>query len=127
MSIPTISAAEAKRLDLMYYWTGRPCIHGHVQFRRTKSGGCIDCEYVRANHRLSAETAQRIRDHYMAGLKANHEVVGRWLCKPPPGWAPRPGPRTVRVKPRVVQGARTAGPDPWAARAGVFDSHRGPA
>lgn len=30
-----------------HYFTGKPCKRGHVAFRFTKGGGCVDCNYIR--------------------------------------------------------------------------------
>lgn len=38
------SLAEAKRLKLPFYFTGGPCIRGHIAMRRTSScGTCVEC------------------------------------------------------------------------------------
>jgi len=34
--------ADAKRLNTKYYFTGTPCLHGHVALRKTK-GVCVEC------------------------------------------------------------------------------------
>ena len=33
---------EAKKLGIKYYFTGQPCIRGHVALRKTK-GSCLEC------------------------------------------------------------------------------------
>ena len=35
--------AEAKAAGLTQYFTGRPCLHGHIAARCTSSGGCVVC------------------------------------------------------------------------------------
>lgn len=37
------SRAEAKAMDSPFYFTGKPCKHGHVSVRRTRNGHCIEC------------------------------------------------------------------------------------
>ena len=77
MSTPesTISRKDARILGLVYYFTGLPCIHGHVAKRRVTTAFCSDCgrsDKLRAYYRayalkrrrdpkLRAE-AKRIRD-----------------------------------------------------------------
>jgi len=34
--------AEAKALSAKYYFTGKPCKHGHIALRKTK-GSCVEC------------------------------------------------------------------------------------
>lgn len=38
-----IERAEAVVKGLLYYYTGRPCKHGHVAKRQTKNGTCCAC------------------------------------------------------------------------------------
>jgi hypothetical protein len=38
-----ISRSEAKRQSLIYYFTGKPCIHGHVGLRRVHNHECTIC------------------------------------------------------------------------------------
>jgi Na+-translocating ferredoxin:NAD+ oxidoreductase RnfC subunit len=38
-----ISPKEAASLGLKYYFTGKPCKHGHTAKRRVKSGECSEC------------------------------------------------------------------------------------
>jgi hypothetical protein len=33
---------EAQKLGIKYYFTGQPCIRGHVALRKTK-GACVEC------------------------------------------------------------------------------------
>ena len=47
------SRAEAKLLKVSKYYTGNPCIHGHLDLRHTISASCITCD---------KEKAQRQRD-----------------------------------------------------------------
>lgn len=37
------SAKEARSLGVPRYFTGKPCIHGHISARRTASGECWGC------------------------------------------------------------------------------------
>jgi 5-methylcytosine-specific restriction endonuclease McrA len=42
MASEIIERAEARAQGLMYYFTGRPCKHGHIAKRLT-SGNCVEC------------------------------------------------------------------------------------
>jgi hypothetical protein len=39
-----ISRAEAKAKSLDFYFTGKPCRHGHVATRRVANATCVECE-----------------------------------------------------------------------------------
>lgn len=43
MATEIISRAEAKARGLKHYFTGKPCIRGHLVTRRTRSGQCKLC------------------------------------------------------------------------------------
>lgn len=44
--IPT-TAKDAKRLGHMYYYTGKPCKHGHIALRAARNQSCVECEEAR--------------------------------------------------------------------------------
>lgn len=47
---------EAKLLGLAYYFTGKPCVRGHVALRKTK-GACVEClkeDWAKDNERRKA-------------------------------------------------------------------------
>ena len=39
-----ISRAEAKAKGLRFYFTGKPCKHGHVTKRAVFNATCVECE-----------------------------------------------------------------------------------
>jgi hypothetical protein len=43
---------EAFRLKSDVYFTGKPCIHGHVTKRRAVGSVCVTCEYLRNRDQL---------------------------------------------------------------------------
>ena len=47
-----ISRKQAQEQGLKFYFTGKPCKHGHVSERRTANGHCVVCqkEYDREYH-----------------------------------------------------------------------------
>ena len=63
-----ITRKEAKEKGLTRYFTGKPCKHGHVEYRQTSKGECIECKRLwdKNNH-------DKIKDW--------HERVGRELAK----------------------------------------------
>jgi hypothetical protein len=42
-----ISRAEAKASGATRYFTGKPCKHGHVVYRNTSDGGCVECTSIK--------------------------------------------------------------------------------
>jgi len=44
-----ITRSEAKKQRLTRYYTGKPCLHGHVSKRATRNGECLDCAQIRLN------------------------------------------------------------------------------
>ena len=74
-----MSQAEAKRLGLKKYYTGKPCSHGHLSERFTTCWGCIECVAFRGR-RWSAEHPQESKQF---GLKKNlkrkdKEIAAGW-------------------------------------------------
>lgn len=47
-NMKTISKQKAQALGLDRYFTGKPCIHGHIAERYVLSGMCVDCAKARA-------------------------------------------------------------------------------
>ena len=41
-----ISRSEAKSQNLTRYYNGKPCKHGHIAERSTKSGSCFECRSI---------------------------------------------------------------------------------
>ena len=61
-----ISRDRAKELGLARYFTGRPCIRGHIEERLVANHGCMECSRIKA--RLVPKDVQRKRraKHYQA-------------------------------------------------------------
>lgn len=58
-----ISRADAKRIGMKRYFTGRPCPKGHIAERYVSSPGCPECKAeVTKQLRESADYMQRCRD-----------------------------------------------------------------
>ena len=51
---------EALRRGLRTYFTGKPCKHGHITERNSKSGLCAGCNRMRAQMNYSKDP-ERIR------------------------------------------------------------------
>jgi len=57
-------------LGLTSYFTGKPCLHGHISHRWVKSGNCYACSTIRRERRVTdlieeyglAMAQQKVRD-----------------------------------------------------------------
>ncbi|WP_313240378.1 hypothetical protein [Stutzerimonas kunmingensis] len=65
-SIPVIPKKAAIAQGLKFYFTGKPCVHGHISKRYTSNGGCYACTteqaaafHVQNRDRLNALSAKR--------------------------------------------------------------------
>jgi hypothetical protein len=71
------SRHEAKALGAKYYFTGNPCVHGHIAPRKTK-GSCVEClklEWSKGNQ----TRAEYFREYNQseAGKQAKKEYYAR--------------------------------------------------
>ena len=71
------SRSEAKALGAKYYFTGEPCVHGHIAPRKTK-GSCVEClkvEWDKGNQ----TRAEYFREYNKseAGRQAKKEYYAR--------------------------------------------------
>lgn len=55
-----ISCAEAKRIGQTWYFTGRPCVRGHVDKRSAANGNCRSCDSEKAKALRQADP-ERVR------------------------------------------------------------------
>lgn len=54
-----ITRAEAIEKGLVNYYTGIPCINGHLSKRRTTNCLCLQCDYERAKEKRALIKAKR--------------------------------------------------------------------
>lgn len=66
-----ISRTQAKELKLTRYFTGKPCVHGHISERLVVNGTCYDCTKLRVQKWQKANTDK---------VKANH---AKWTANNP--------------------------------------------
>jgi len=56
---------EARELNSQFYYTGKPCKHGHISKRRTYNSGCVECHLVAAKaYRESGRAKEVARSYY---------------------------------------------------------------
>lgn len=78
-----ISRAEAKARELKRYFTGIPCLRGHVAERFTNSGGhCVECNREKSNawSKGIGRKLRRIsgRKHRAANVETARERTKKW-------------------------------------------------
>jgi len=66
--------AEARRTGATHYFTGKPCKHGHVEYRLTSSGQCAECARIQ-NRKSYPERAQKIKEYQAEYREANKEKL----------------------------------------------------
>jgi hypothetical protein len=67
MKTAIITRKEAKEAGLTRYFTGKPCIHGHVAPRLVSNKTCIECDRLR-------KQAKRAKASAKASMKATEKV-----------------------------------------------------
>ena len=82
MSLRSPALEEARLAGLEFYWTGVPCRHGHLAYRRTKDRGCTACrsridKRSYGKHRLK-RIAKTVR-----WRSANKEKCRKWALNNP--------------------------------------------
>jgi len=71
------SRKEAKSVGDMFYFTGKKCVRGHIDKRRTSTGTCISCSSI-LNSRYTRDSEQRksyMREYLVKYQKENHASV----------------------------------------------------
>lgn len=78
-----ISRAQAREGGLNLYFSGKPCLRGHVVFRRVDNGNCCQCHLDRANAHNRANPEEtlaagaRYRDANRELLRAKRRVYAK--------------------------------------------------
>ena len=60
------SRLEAHKKNIPHYFTGKPCLNGHLNKRRTSDGKCLSCdsEYQKRKRKNRPEDVSRMRKAY---------------------------------------------------------------
>lgn len=62
------SYSAAKASNSAYYYTGRPCVHGHIAKRRTRQADCYECHRADQRRRIAAKAAMRDAEAFFAAV-----------------------------------------------------------
>ena len=80
------SRAEAKASGATHYYTGKPCVRGHVALRKTK-GGCVECmkedwalDNAKRSQKPKSEAAKAAGRRYYE--KNKEAVIARAVARP---------------------------------------------
>lgn len=65
---------DAIRQSLQYYYTGKPCPHGHIDIRRAKSGRCRTCS-LNSCAKYAVENKEKIAERSRRYLSENKEKI----------------------------------------------------
>ena len=78
------SYSEAIEVNSDYYFTGKPCRHGHISKRRTKNRTCHSCcvssssEWY-ADNKHKVDRSEYRRDYYLNNLEKHKEYMRFWV------------------------------------------------
>jgi hypothetical protein len=57
---PIMKRREAAAIGLVHYYTGKPCIKGHIGPRYTNGGACVACSAEKGRSQNAAKAAAKI-------------------------------------------------------------------
>lgn len=69
-----ISRKDANQLNLLYYFTGNPCVRGHVAKRLTRNATCCECRLER-DRNYKRDNRAHYRAVTKAYLRANPQIA----------------------------------------------------
>lgn len=78
--IPLISRKEAKALKYKRYFTGTPCLRGHIAEHYTGSGVCIKCDAIGVQKRYELYTKVRTTDEVSIPIEAMDAPEAKRYC-----------------------------------------------
>lgn len=74
-----IKRKVAVSLGLKRYYTGKPCKYGHISYRETGSGQCVECKNIRTrNWRAKPEDQKFTNIKVAKNLPPQEELLDRW-------------------------------------------------
>lgn len=58
-----ITQKDAKEKGLIFYFTGKPCKHGHITYRMVSGGGCRECKNLKSKQDYIANPEKSKKYH----------------------------------------------------------------
>jgi hypothetical protein len=82
------SAKEARKTGDRHYFTGKPCLRGHLSQRWTSTQQCVECSKAFRRAFLATDVGQQLtreaqKRHYITNKQKRHENVARWRANNP--------------------------------------------
>jgi hypothetical protein len=71
-----ITRKEARNIGLTHYYTGKPCLHGHLHKRTVTDSTCLECVRIKSSNKYSLKYHQEWR-------KKNPNYNQEWQRKNP--------------------------------------------
>lgn len=81
-----VSWKEARESGLKFYYTGKPCVRGHLSKRFAQSGVCLECQKEKNKKRYqeNAESIKKVNSAYRkANIERYRQAVRNWKIKNP--------------------------------------------
>jgi 5-methylcytosine-specific restriction endonuclease McrA len=77
MACTAKTAKEAKCIGEKRYFTGKPCIHGHIAERKATNGECIECSSIRNSDWYKSNKEWNKKKHKKYNQKYKEEISAR--------------------------------------------------
>lgn len=71
-----VSFKDAKATGLKFYFTGKPCMRGHLSVRRVKGCGCVQCQQVQ-KRTSPKNNPDRVKTNARNGKQKRKNVPGK--------------------------------------------------
>jgi len=126
-----LSRQAAVTYGQRFFYTGRPCIHGHDCPRYTSTGNCVECHKTRGKliaSNLKKGQVARLRGHFSYDLHPDDHAAALAYCQAldmQRGVIPKSAPPVAvrtRITPEEVEARRQ-----WVINGGMYAAPRGPA
>ena len=78
-SVPgRLTRTEAREQGVKFYWTGKPCCNGHIDFRYTDHKQCLSCAHAHAHARNNSNAYAKGKDKTVVIVQPHGNPRQRW-------------------------------------------------
>lgn len=95
----TTSKQEAIAKNIKHYFTGEPCLYGHISIRLVSSGGCVECSKI---SQQSEKSKQNKKLHYLKNREKYLKAANDRYAKDPEPAKKRASERLVKKRKEVL-------------------------
>lgn len=78
----SITRPEARRQKLLHYFTGKPCIHGHLSHRFVSTAICAECANIKNRRRMARRRIETPAVYVAQQLRHKEQSKARALAHP---------------------------------------------